>query len=69
VKTWVNPAVVWANEDSPLLVDNPSTAVWLYNRLPDELGNIWQDEKLPEADRKKISEKLTRLCNAQKKGG
>jgi hypothetical protein len=69
LKIWVNPAVVWANEESPLFVENPSAAVWMFNRLPDELGNIWQAEKLSQADRKAIAEKLSKLCEAQKKTG
>jgi len=69
IKTWVNPAIVWANEESPLFVENPSAAVWLFNRLPDELGNIWQNEKLSEAERKKVSDKLNKLCEAQKTVG
>ena len=67
IKTWVNPAVVWANEESPLHVENPSAAVWMFNRLPDELGNIWQSEKLSKEERSKIVEKLTKLCDAPKK--
>jgi hypothetical protein len=64
---FVNPAVVWANVESPLTVENPSVAVWLYDRLPDELGNIWQKEKLTEVERNKIADKLTKLCEGQKK--
>ena len=64
---FVNPAVVWANEESPLAVENPSVVVWLYKRLPDELGNIWQGEKLSIEERKRIIEKLSRLCEEQKK--
>jgi hypothetical protein len=67
LKVYVNATVVWANEESPLFVENPSTAVWLYNRLPDELGNIWHGEKLSEAERRKIVEKFNKLCDAQKK--
>jgi hypothetical protein len=69
LKVFVNAAVVWANEESPLFVENPSTTVWLYNRLPDELGNIWQREKLSEAEQKKIAQKFNKLCEAQKKDG
>ena len=67
LKVFVNPAVVWVNEESSLLVENPSVAVWSYNRLPDELGNIWQGEKLSDSERRKIAEKLNKLCEAQKK--
>lgn len=66
-KAFVNPVVVWANEESPLFVENPSVAVWLYNRLLDELGNIWQGERLSKAELDKIVGKLTKLCEAQKK--
>ena len=67
LKVFVEPAVVWANEESPLSVENPMVAVWTYNHLADELGNIWQGEKLSAAERKKIVEKLSKLCEAEKK--
>jgi hypothetical protein len=67
VKVFVNAAVVWANEESPLTVENPSVAVWSSNRLADELGNIWQTEKLPVNERNKIVDKLSKLCEHQKK--
>jgi len=35
--------------------------VWVYQRLADELGNIWQVEKLPASERLKIADKLSRL--------
>ena len=67
IKTFVNPAVVWANEETQPFVENPSVAVWLYKRLPDELGNIWQGEKLSKDERQKINMKLTKLCQDQGK--
>lgn len=66
VNVFVNPAVVWANATSPLDIENPSVAVWEYLRLADELGNIWQGEKLSETERAKIVEKLTKQCDWQK---
>jgi len=66
VPQWVNAAVVWANQESPLTVENPSTAVWSLDRLPDELGNIWHGNPIPEAQRKQIIDKLTKLCEKQK---
>jgi hypothetical protein len=63
---FVNSTVVWANSESPLTVENPSVTVWRYDRLPDELGNIWQGERLSEAERNKIVEKLTKLCEQQR---
>jgi hypothetical protein len=61
IRQWVTPAVVWANRETPLTVENPSTAVWLLDRLPDELGNVWHDETITEVKRKQIVEKLTKL--------
>jgi hypothetical protein len=66
LNVFVNGAVVWANQESPLEIENPFIAIWLYNRLPDELGNIWQGEKLSAMDRTKINEKLTRLCERER---
>jgi hypothetical protein len=64
---YVNDAVVWANQETPLIVDNPSVAVWIYQRLADELGNIWQVEKLSKAEREKITAKLSRLIEQASK--
>jgi hypothetical protein len=67
VNVFVNSAVVWANPDSQLTLENPSVAVWRYDRLADELGNIWQGEKLSELERQKIVEKLNTMCEHQQK--
>jgi hypothetical protein len=67
LNVFVNNAVVWANSESQLTTENPSVAVWRYDRLPDELGNIWQGEKVSEVDRTKIVEKLTKLCERQRR--
>jgi len=67
IKTWVKPAVVWANPESPLRVENPSVVVWTMERLEDELGNIQEGSKISETDRQKICEKLTKLVEKTKK--
>lgn len=67
IEQFVKPVVVWANQESFLFVENPSVMVWRYNHIFDELGNIWQNDKLSSEERKKIVEKLTKLCEAQKK--
>ena len=67
LNVFVNPVVVWANPESLSSVENPTIAIWPYNRLADELGNIWQKEKLSELERKKIIDKLSKLCEEQKK--
>jgi len=69
LNVFANPAVVWANPESPLTVENPMVAVWPLERLPDELGNIWHSKQMPAATREKIVEKLTRLCERQRSDG
>lgn len=67
LETFVNPAIVWANQESKLEVQNPHVPIWRLERLPDELGNIWQGEKISTENREKIAQKLTLLCEEQKK--
>ena len=66
VNVFVHTAVIWANPESQLTVENPSVTVWQFDRLADELGNIWQGEKLSELERNKIIEKLSKLCERQR---
>ncbi|MGD0611544.1 MAG: nuclease-related domain-containing protein [Anaerolineales bacterium] len=65
IEQWVTPVVIWANQESQLTVENPSVAVWTLKHLSDELGNVWQDEKVPAATRDLIAKKLTKLCRRQ----
>ncbi len=62
ITQWVTPAVIWANPESPLSVENPMAAVWTADRLPEELGNLWQGRDMGEADRTRTVAKLTALC-------
>jgi hypothetical protein len=65
IKQWVNAAVVWANRERVPGTENPAVPVWTLDRLPDELGNLWQDEKVPADVRARIVEKLEKLCQRQ----
>lgn len=65
ISQWVIPAVIWANQESQLTIENPSISVWSLQRLPDELGNIWHGNPIPESQRKQIIDKLTKLCRRQ----
>jgi hypothetical protein len=67
LKVFVNPVVVWASVTSPLFLEHPSTPVWYYKRLPDEIGNIWHGEKLSDAERNRVAAKITTLCERNKK--
>jgi hypothetical protein len=66
IQQWVTPAVIWANPEAPLTVENPSVTVWTLDRLRDELDNILQIKPIPEDKRQQIVDKLTKLCAAQK---
>ncbi len=48
------------------MVEDPSVAVWKLDRLPEELGNLWQDQSMGKEARAKILEKLTRMCSKKK---
>jgi hypothetical protein len=61
ITQWVTQAVIWANMESPLSVENPATAVWTAERLPEELTNLWQGRDMGEPDRAKIVQKLAAL--------
>jgi hypothetical protein len=65
IRQWITPAVVWANSGNPLSVQNPSTAVWLLDRLPDELGNLSGSKPIPNERQAIIVDKLTKLCDQQ----
>ncbi len=62
VRQWVQPAIIWADDASFPAVENPTVPVWPLERLPDELGNLWQEEKIPAEIRLRIVDKLTRVC-------
>ena len=65
IRQWVNPAVVWADHEGVVTVENPMVPVWPLERLPEELGNIWQERRMEEAIRERVVEKLTALCKRQ----
>ena len=60
-KQWVTPSVVWANVECPVIVENPVTAVWNLDRLPDELGNLWSNQPIADKDLMKIVDKFSKL--------
>nr|MBC8254833.1 hypothetical protein [Ardenticatenia bacterium] len=64
VRQWVEPAIVWANQESALSVENPMVAVWPIDRLPEELGNLWQKRPMGEEHLDEITDKMAALCHA-----
>jgi hypothetical protein len=67
IKTWVSSALIWAEPESPLEVDNPAVAVWQLSRIADELANQLQGKQIPVEDLRKINDKLNRLMQKEKR--
>ena len=68
IKTYVSAAVAWANAEGRVSVEDPFVPVWTIDRLQDELGNLWNGQRLEAAAQEKIVEKLTRLCRPRNNG-
>jgi hypothetical protein len=68
ITTFVPAIVAWAGQGAQVSVQDPTVQVWTLDRLEDELGNLWNGRPLSEVDRKRIVEKLTRVCLARKNG-
>ena len=62
IKQFINPAVVWLNRVRPPIVEHPQVPVWTWDRLPEELGNLWQGTLSDEAQTHRIEAKLEDLC-------
>jgi hypothetical protein len=67
IRQWVEPAVIWADTDGNLSVEHPAVAVWTLEQLPDELGNLQQGRRMDEETETAIVEKLTALCQRQRR--
>jgi len=68
IKTYVSPALAWANEEGQIFVQDPIVPVWTIDRLEDELGNLSNGQRLEATAQERIIEKLTRLCGARNNG-
>jgi hypothetical protein len=58
----VEPIVVWANPESPITTTNAAVPVWKYTQLPEELGNIWQNQTISKSDQERIENALHEMC-------
>ncbi len=68
IHQWVTPALIWANPESSVAVENPMVAVWTFAQLPEELGNIWQGKEIDRETRRRILQKLALLCQREREG-
>jgi hypothetical protein len=67
LQQWVEPAVVWVRPESLQSVEQPMVAVWRFDQLPEELGNLWQGSGMEETIRQQMVEKLTALCENKRR--
>lgn len=61
VKVWVTPVVVWACPGNPLIIQNSTMTIWQLDQLTDEIGNLCGNQKLSDADKKVIVDKIAQL--------
>ncbi len=62
IKQWVTPVIVWANPESTVLLDNPSTSVWTLDQISDGLKDLSSKPPVPAAQVEKIVEILKKIC-------
>ncbi len=54
IKQWVTPVIVWANPESTVVLDNPSTFVWTLDQLSCRLKDLSSERPIPEAQVEKM---------------
>lgn len=62
IKQWVTPVIVWANPESTVVLDNPSTFVWTLDQISDALKDLSSKPPIPEAQVEKIVGVLKKIC-------
>jgi hypothetical protein len=62
IQQWVDKAVIWANPEHPPEVRDPAVAVWPFDRLADELGNLQVGRTVDAAQQAAMVETLRGLC-------
>jgi hypothetical protein len=54
IKQWITPVIVWANPESTVSLDNPSTNVWTLDQLSNHLKDLSSERPIPEAQIQRI---------------
>jgi hypothetical protein len=65
--SWVQAAVVWANEQGTLMVSDPAVPVWTWEELPDHVEEIWQNRSLSQETVQKAVEVLNKAVEEASK--
>lgn len=61
IKQWVNPAIVWANEESTITIENPAVFVWELNTIRQELDKLGDNRRMSDDKVKQIVNVLQKL--------
>jgi hypothetical protein len=54
IKQWVTPVIVWANPESTVVLDSPSTFVWPLDQVSDHLMDLSSERPLSDAQVQRI---------------
>jgi hypothetical protein len=54
IKQWITPAIIWANPESSVLLDNPSSPVWTLDELSDQLKALSSERPIGQEQVQKI---------------
>jgi len=65
IKQWVTPTIIWANPESTVLLDNPSTNVWTLDQLHEHLIGLKSERRLPERQVQRIVDVLRTVCETE----
>jgi len=61
IKQWITPVIIWANLESTVLLDNPSTDVWMLEQVSHHLKDLSSERPIPETHIQKIVEVLKKI--------
>jgi hypothetical protein len=64
---YMQPAVVWANEQGTLTVSDPAVPVWTLEELPDHVEEVWQNRSLSQEVVQKAMEVLNKAVEEASK--
>jgi hypothetical protein len=62
IKQWITRVIVWANPESSVLLDNPSTHVWTLDQLSEHLKELSSENPLSETQIQRVVEVLKTIC-------
>lgn len=65
IKQWVDPIVIWANPESSIVQDTPSTQVWTLDELHDRLNTLTTNKPLGQGKSQEIIRILSGIVQSK----